>query len=89
MKYDFDRIISRKGTYTEKWEPQVLEEKFGTADALPLWVADMDFAVAPPIQEAIAARAAHPYPGPVLEAIYRDIGRLEELEDVNDLFSRL
>lgn len=36
-----------------------------------------------------AARAAHPYPGPVLEAIYRDIGRLEELEDVNDLFSRL
>lgn len=63
MKYDFDRIISRKGTYTEKWEPQVLEEKFGTADALPLWVADMDFAVAPPIQEAIAARAAHPIYG--------------------------
>ena len=38
---------------------------------------------------ACAARAAHPYPGPVLEAIYQDIGRLEELEDVNDLFSRL
>ncbi len=63
MKYDFDQIISRQGTSAEKWEPQVLEEKFGQPDALPLWVADMDFAVAPPIQEAIAARAAHPIYG--------------------------
>ena len=63
MKYDFDQSIDRNGTCSEKWEPQILEERFGTADLLPLWVADMDFAVAKPIQEALAARAAHPIYG--------------------------
>ncbi|WP_297721987.1 MmgE/PrpD family protein [Intestinimonas sp.] len=36
-----------------------------------------------------AARASRPYPGTELEAIYDDIWRLEELEDVDRLFSRL
>ena len=36
-----------------------------------------------------AARASRLYPSETLEAIYHDIGRLEELEDVNVLFSIL
>ena len=33
---------------------------FATEDIIPMWVADMDFAVAPAIQEAIRKRAEHP-----------------------------
>ncbi len=52
-KYDLDQIIDRKGTYSCKWE-QLPE---GTpADALPLWVADMDFPCADPILEALHKR---------------------------------
>ena len=52
-KYDLDQIIDRKGTYSCKWD-QLPE---GTpADALPLWVADMDFPCADPILEALHKR---------------------------------
>ncbi len=54
MKYDFDRITERRGTDCVKWD------EAPSPDVLPLWVADMDFAVAPAIQEAIRKRAAHP-----------------------------
>lgn len=56
MKYDFDRIIDRTGTNSEKWD--CVKRYFPNAkeDALPLWVADMDFACAKPIQEALHAR---------------------------------
>ena len=36
---------------------------FGREDVIPLWVADMDFACAPHIVEALKARAAHPIYG--------------------------
>lgn len=36
---------------------------FGTAEVIPLWVADMDFAAPPAVTEALAARAAHPVYG--------------------------
>lgn len=48
-KYNFDRIIPRRHTGSYKWD--TIPE-----DALPLWVADMDFEVAPPIKEALAQR---------------------------------
>lgn len=56
MKYDFDRIIDRTGTNSEKWD--CVKRYFPKAkeNALPLWVADMDFACAKPIQEALHAR---------------------------------
>ncbi len=48
---DFDRVVSRGGTYSLKWN---------VADGeLPMWVADMDFPTAPPVREAIERRAAH------------------------------
>ena len=49
--YDFDNTPQRRGTNSLKWDIQ--------EDELPLWVADMDFAVAPEITEAIVARAKH------------------------------
>lgn len=47
MKYDFDSIINRRGTNCVKWDNDKEE------DIIPLWVADMDFKVAPCIQQAI------------------------------------
>ena len=55
MKYDFESAIDRHGTNSLKWD------LFG--DDLPMWVADMDFRVAPKIQEAILKRAEHPVYG--------------------------
>ena len=52
MKYDFDRIISRKNTGSLKWD----EAKEGE---LPLWVADMDFETAPCVKEALKKRVEH------------------------------
>lgn len=55
MKYDFDSVIDRgekSGSYSLKWD--VAENE------LPMWVADMDFAVALEISEAIQKRAQHP-----------------------------
>lgn len=49
--YDFDKVIDRRSTNSMKWN--VAEGE------LPMWVADMDFATAPEIQDAIVKRAAH------------------------------
>ena len=54
-KYDFTSLIDRHNTNSLKWD------LFG--DDLPMWVADMDFKVAPAIQEAILKRANHPVYG--------------------------
>ncbi len=54
MKYDFDKQIDRRGTGCVKWD------EAPSPDVIPLWVADMDFAVAPAIQKAIQKRAEHP-----------------------------
>ena len=54
MKYDFDNVLSRKGTDSLKWD------KYRNTDILPFWVADMDFAVAPEIVDALKARMDHP-----------------------------
>lgn len=51
MKYDFDRLTDRRGTYSYKWE--VAEGE------LPMWVADMDFETAPEIKKALVKRAEH------------------------------
>jgi len=52
MKYDFDTLISRRNTGSYKWD--VAKE-----NELPMWVADMDFPVAPKITEALFKRVAH------------------------------
>lgn len=52
-KYDFDKIIPRKGTNSYKWDSVKGE------DMVPLWVADMDFQTAPQIIEALQKRVSH------------------------------
>ena len=57
--YDFDELIDRRGTGTEKYAE--LQLMFGT-DAIdyPLWVADMDFRTPDFVYEAIRKRLEHP-----------------------------
>lgn len=54
-EYDFESVIDRKGTSSLKWDL--------FDDDVPMWVADMDFRVAPAIENAILKRAAHPVYG--------------------------
>ena len=49
MKYDFDKIVDRRGTSCVKWgsTPQ---------GVLPMWVADMDFETAPVFEMNLSER---------------------------------
>ena len=53
MKYNFDELVERRGTNCVKWDESPSE------DVIPLWVADMDFRVAPAIQKALRERVEH------------------------------
>ena len=53
--------LDREGTYTVKYDGA--KQKFGSADLLPLWVADMDLASPHCVQEALQKRALHPIYG--------------------------
>lgn len=59
--FDFDEIIDQSGSNAMKFEQ--LEAIFGRRDLRPLWIADMDFACHPAIQEAMMKRFAHPIYG--------------------------
>ena len=59
MKYNFDEVIDRKNTDSMKWSASYLEQHFGSADCVPLWVADMDFRTAQPVIDAVTERAGH------------------------------
>lgn len=61
LLYDFDREICRKGTGAIKFD--YLKDFFSREDLTPLWVADMDFAVAPEITDALMERMRHPVYG--------------------------
>ena len=56
MKYNFDRIIDRRNTFSSKYDPV---SRGKPEDVLPLWVADMDFATPPCITDALVSRAHH------------------------------
>lgn len=53
----FDRGVDRRNTGCVKWDG--LEKIFGRADAMPLWVADMDFASPREVTDEIVERARH------------------------------
>lgn len=61
MKYNFDEIINRGGTSATKLEG--MRENWGRTDLIPLWIADMDFATAPFVTEAIIRRCGTPVLG--------------------------
>lgn len=50
--FNFDTPVNRRHTGSLKWDTI-------PADVLPLWVADMDFPVAPAIQRALVDRVSH------------------------------
>ena len=52
MAYDFDRVIERRPTNSNKWRKY-------PADVLPLWVADMDFPSPEPVVRALRERVDH------------------------------
>lgn len=51
--FDFDTIIDRSNTASEKWD------KYRGRDIIPLWVADMDFRSPPAVIEALHERVEH------------------------------
>ena len=57
MSYDFNTVIDRHGTNCIKTDLAVVRGK--PADALSLWVADMDFPTAPEILEALHNKINH------------------------------
>jgi cystathionine beta-lyase len=76
QQYDFDAIIDRSNTGSEKWN------KYKGKDIIPLWVADMDFRSPPELIKALHERVEHgvfgySYPEPplvevVTSALVRD-----------------
>lgn len=60
-EFNFDEIIDRRGTGALKYD--VLQERYGSSDLLPLWVADMDFATPHFIIDALEQRLKHPVLG--------------------------
>lgn len=62
--FDFDRVIERRGTHSTKWDNIEKYSGIRAPDALPMWVADMDFAAPPGVTEALRAeveRGTHGY----------------------------
>lgn len=64
MKYDFESIMDRHGmdaiaidALGQGWAPGKPKEGF---DAIPMWVADMNFPTVPTVSQAIKERADHP-----------------------------
>lgn len=55
--YNFDQIVDRSNTQCLKFD--LLDERFGSANLTPLWVADMDFLSPKEITDAIIERAKH------------------------------
>lgn len=58
MRYDFDRVIDRMGTYSTQWD--YAADRFGRPDVLPFSISDTDFAVPDEVMGALRARMEHP-----------------------------
>ncbi|WP_298496443.1 MalY/PatB family protein [uncultured Maritimibacter sp.] len=53
MSFDFDTVHNRVGTHSAKWDK--MEALYGVSPdtGISMWVADMDFPAAPPVQRAL------------------------------------
>jgi cystathionine beta-lyase len=75
MLHDFDRIIDRRSSDSDKWH-------YYGEDVLPLWVADMDFASPEPVLRALRQRVDHGvfgYPKDHHDLQQLLVGRLQQL----------
>ena len=59
MKYNFNRLIDRRDSFSLKWSKEALQMVFkkDDDDLLPLWVADMDFECPKPVVDALKKEA--------------------------------
>lgn len=57
----FDNPPDRRNSHSYKWDYNLA--KFGRADIIPLWIADMDFATPQVIIDALSDRLKHPVMG--------------------------
>jgi cysteine-S-conjugate beta-lyase len=55
LMFNFDRVIERRGTHAMKWDLIARYSGMEAPDAIPMWVADMDFAAPPGVTQALAA----------------------------------
>lgn len=71
--FDFDRPIDRTGTDSQKFDGR--QQYFGRPDIIPMWVADMDFAVPDCVSRALARRVEHPVYGYTLypESLFQSV----------------
>ena len=62
--FDFDRVIERRGSHASKWDNMAKLSGITAPDAIPMWVADMDFAAPPGVTAVLTAeiqRGTHGY----------------------------
>ncbi|ANU27243.1 MalY/PatB family protein [Planococcus versutus] len=64
MKYNFDEIINRRGTYSLKWDGEEVIKQFGLTErydehTIPLFTADMDLPVPQPLVDALHKTVDH------------------------------
>ncbi len=62
--FDFDRVITRLGTHASKWDNMARLSGITAPDAIPMWVADMDFAAPAGVTAALkeeVERGTHGY----------------------------
>ena len=57
MKYNFDAVINRKNTNSLKYDFAIQRKR--PEDAIPLWVADMDFETLDEVKTALVQKANH------------------------------
>ncbi len=62
--FDFNKVIERRGTHAMKWDRIAALSGIDADDAIPMWVADMDFRAPPGVTEALRdeiERGTHGY----------------------------
>ncbi len=75
MSFDFDTVLDRRDTDSQKWQ------KYAGRDILPMWVADMDFKSSPAIIAALQERVAQGifgYARPVKSTVDAFVHALEQ-----------
>ncbi|WVD71398.1 MalY/PatB family protein [Orbus wheelerorum] len=55
--FDFDTQVDRKGTWCTQWD--YVQDRFGVNDLIPFTISDMDFKIAPCIEQALNQRISH------------------------------
>lgn len=57
MKYDFDQLIDRRGTFCTQWD--YIKDRFGEGDILPFSISDTDFMAPWPIRKKLMEVVEH------------------------------